>query len=127
MRKVTKFEYNVLRKFYPGEVRYYIDLPAGKKVAKTKRKSNYTKKNSHAHNMPLQLTVHRKKKFKAGSMADTVSEKIYSICENDPTKVMSRSELLSLLVNRTIYSKQQVQTFLTDAIHKYGMLRMVGS
>lgn len=116
MRQVGKDEYEILTRFHPGEVRYYVDIAKatsrrkGEKVVKVTRKAkasvtvksapesmpaNFSRRGYSQH---VQLTTQD-----AGSMRpDSIMCKVYTSCVSifnaDPTVVLTRSALTAKLV-----------------------------
>ena len=141
LRQVSKEEFEVLTRFHPGEVRYYVDvnkaLNTRNKGAKVSVKRKPIKRvpqapvgrggnraNASRH---VQLTTKG-----AGEMrADTMQYVIYCdatrILNEDPTKVLKRNELTAALAKRQQNLNKASQLVpAISALIKTGYLRYTG-
>jgi len=148
MRQVSKEEFEILTRFHPGEIRYYVDV--GKAINRTKgakvavtRKPKATKKKSakkakkkivtvgvnaksgRVNNAPLQLGLHSPS-FKANTKSESQWRLVKLQLHNDPTQVMGRTDLVNTIVTGSIYSNTQIGPFVSDCL-KNGYLRYTGN
>jgi len=140
MRQVSKEEFEVLTRFHPGEVRYYVDvnraLSTRSKGAKVnvkrkpiKRVGKQAAKGGNRANASkfVQLTTKN-----AGAMRpNTLQYAIYCdatrVLKEDPTKVLKRNELTAKLVARNPNNDKDTQIVPTiSALIKNGYLRYTG-
>ena len=146
MRQVNKEEFEVLTRFHPGEVRYYVDISKAVNRNKgarvnVKRKPMVNRKPktpikavgfklSHSNSGRfVQLTVNG---AASGDMqTGTKQYKVYStvtrLLESDPTKVIKRTELTSKLVDELPqFSKNSVIVPAITALLRLKRIRYVG-
>ena len=125
MRQVTREEYEVLTRFHPGEIRYYVDFDrvtsrrtVGTKVkvrrggARNTRKSLKTlstgkKRKVVPQNSPVRLTTQRLD-IEPNTTLDDVYEGVKTALNNDPTAVMGRSDLCARVTNIVPHDRQRV-------------------
>jgi len=146
LRQVDKEEFEILTRFHPGEVRYYVDISksvhrnkgASVKIkAKPIRVTNGAGKKTggttglkvigggRGINMPIQLTT-IERDFRAGTKYSVMHQSLKRVMENDPTKVAGRTNVVkSMLADLPNYRPNQVNPFVTDCL-KYGIIRYVG-
>lgn len=143
LRQVSKEEFEVLTRFHPGEVRYYVDVNKALNTRNKGAKVNVRRKpikrvpqaqapvghggnraNASRH---VQLTTKG-----AGSMnAGTIQYKVYCTASRalneDPTKVLTRSELTAALAKRLpeLNRKSQIVPSIS-ALIRIGNLRYTG-
>jgi hypothetical protein len=147
MRQVDKEEFEILTRFHPGEIRYYVDIsksvtrnrgakinvkrqPAGTNgAAAPKKTSKQTKPRvpggGRGTNMPIRLTT-TDHEFRDGTKYRVMHNCLKRTLENDPTKVMGRTEVVkSIMSDLPNYRPNQVNPFVTDCL-KLGIIRYVG-
>jgi len=133
LRQVTKEEYDILTRFHPGEIRYYVDVgvskyrkrPAVKKATTRGPRVVGASSNGDGRtlpkNSPMQLvtTAHQ---YKEGTLSLNLYRLVKLKFENDPTKVIGRTDLVNSIVHSSIYAANQVGPFVSDCLKK-GVLR----
>lgn len=146
MRQVDKEEFEILTRFHPGEIRYYVDISKSvsrNRGAKINIKRNAVGTNGTAApkaakqskprvpgggrgtNMPIQLTT-SDHQFRDGTKYRVMHNCLKRHMENDPTKVLGRTEVVkSILHDLPNYRPNQVNPFVTDCL-KLGIIRYVG-
>lgn len=149
MRQVTKEEFEVLTKFHPGEVRYYVDVNKALatrnkgarvnvrrkpiKVAPKKRGKGKGGNQPHGGNranasLPIQLTVKSGTEMRPNTLQYTLYCDVTRVLNEDPTKVMVRSDLTKKLVARNPNLNKASQIVPTlSALITNGYLRYTGS
>ena len=113
MRQVSKEEFEILTRFHPGEVRYYVDvnraLSTRSKGAKVnvrrkpiKRIPKATIKGGNRANASkfVQLTTKGAGNMQPNSMQYKLYCEATRVLNEDPTKVLKRNELTAKLVKR---------------------------
>jgi hypothetical protein len=147
LRQVSKEEFEILTRFHPGEVRYYVDI--GRSVYRNKgasvkikakpiRVTNGTGSKAggsaglkvvgggRGTNMPIQLTS-IDKNFRPGTKYSVMHASLKRIMNNDPTKVEGRTNVVKrMLADLPNYRPNQVNPFVTDCL-KYGIIRYTGT
>lgn len=106
MRQVTKEEFEILTRFHPGEVRYYVDISSatkrkagatvnvgGTKLPHKTRPARGGKSASQNRGRFVQLGVKGAGNMSAGSVQYNVYVAASRILAEDPTKVLSRIDL----------------------------------
>jgi hypothetical protein len=148
MTQVTQKEFEVLTSFHPGEVRYYVDINStirrnkGARIAVRREPSKAAAKPSvkpasEASTLPLSTTNRGRfiqlglsgagRNINQGTAQYLVFSTITRILENDPTKVMKRTDLTAAVdaqlpnINRTSCIVPAITTLL-----KIGKLRYTG-
>lgn len=120
MRQVTKEEFEVLTRFHPGEIRYYVDVSkatgrrsSAKTVTKTRRKkrAKRTEKQSRksaingtgrGFNKPVQLISSSKvDSYGAGTIVRAVGAAVVRSFEGDPARVWGRTDLVNHVTRET--------------------------
>ena len=108
MRQVSKDEYEVLTRFHPGEVRYYVDIDRATKrkqgnpvkIGRTKaRKVPSQRRGAHVRGKSqfVQLTSKGANGMRRDSLMYTTYSTITRILGSDPTKVITRRALTDQL------------------------------
>ncbi len=141
LRQVTKEEFEIMTRFHPGEIRYYVDIGSSvtrnkgatikvkakpvsmKKAKKQVNKGDNFRKNGSA-NRPIQLTTTRVD-YKPESISCRVQRLVKIQMEADPTKVMGRSDLVNVVARSSIFRKEQVNPVVSDLLMR-GELRYMG-
>lgn len=135
MRQVTAEEFEVLTRFHPGEVRYYVDTskPLNRKqgakvtVKKASRVSTNTLTGQAAAGQHVQLTT-KEMKSSPGTLKYKVYRTAVNILQSDPTQVLLRSELTDKLAAALPHCDKKSQVVPTiSGMIKTGELRYVGS
>jgi hypothetical protein len=140
MRQVSKEEFEILTRFHPGEVRYYVDISNATKRTKgakisVKRKPKASKKakkrvspkaginakSGRVNNAPLQLGL-RSPSFKANTKSESQWRLVKLQLHNDPTMVVGRTDLVNTIVAGSVYTNTQIGPFVSDCL-KQGYLR----
>lgn len=146
MRQVTREDFEVLTKYHPGEIRYYVDVDKAlaskrkptrvtikrptKKVAKKTAKKKPVQRNTgtainamsgRRNNAPLQLGL-ASPSFKANSKSESQWRLVKLQLHNDPTRVIGRTDLVSTIVSGSVYNATQIGPFVSDCLKK-GYLR----
>lgn len=131
MRQVSKEEYEVLTRFHPGEVRYYVNMDQ----VSTRKRGNikaaklngptriYTRR--AGTNLPVQLGL-ASSSFRDGTKAEKMWGVIRTAFEDDPTMVLGRTDLVKQVAKVTIFDPVNVGPFVSDCL-KAGYLRYTGS
>lgn len=143
MTQVTQAEFEVLTGFHPGEIRYYVDINStvrrnkGARVAVRRHPSKVTAKPTHT-GKPLSLLNQGKhvqlalngagRDIKSGTKQYQVYMSITRILENDPTKVMLRTDLTAA-VQKSLpnISKNSCIVPAITVLLKIGKLRYTGA
>lgn len=129
MRQVSKKEFEILKKFHPAEIRYYVDIRKakyeketyrGKAVKKSKaRKSlNGTGK---GHNRPVMMIrpSHKWSEFSRASKMQVLLNHQY---EGRPLAPIGRTDLLNAMTEGGEFGKNQAGPFISDCL-KHGILQ----
>lgn len=141
MKQVTQQDFEVLTKYHPGEVRYYVDTsvelrykhkgarvnvrrePVAKKASKKaikkvtkKRAINGTGKGT---NKPVLLTGVKSKFGATAKIGNAVETAVRSIYERDPTQVVGRHDLTDMVVRKTGLKIMQVSPVISDLISNH--------
>lgn len=131
MRQVSKEEFEVLTRFHPGEVRYYVNMD--QVVARKRGGEQIVKLNSGKRrftsrigtNNPVQLGL-ASSTFRDGTKAAKMWVVVRTAFEDDPTKVIGRTELVKRVAKDTAFIPANVGPFVSDCL-KAGYLRYTGS
>lgn len=137
MRQVTKEEFEVLTRFHPGEIRYYVDVgrtlssrhrgarvtvkrkPVTKKVAKkerTPRKAKAINGTGKGANKPVRFTGKAAGFTHLAKIGTKVDEEVRRLFANDPVKIMGRSDLAQTVVLASGLTIDQVDPVISDLI-----------
>lgn len=149
MRQVSKEEFEVLTRFHPGEVRYYVDVgkalntrhkgakvnvkrkPIAKKIGKkAKRAGPKPGKEGRAingtgrgMNKPIIYTGKDAGYILIGSVSKKVEAEVKRVYEGDATRVVGRSDLAKIVMRNTGLARGSVHPCISDLI-KRGTLRI---
>jgi len=148
MRQVSKEEFEILTRFHPGEVRYYVDVDKalttrnrGAKInvkrepvkKKAKRKDeNRAKPTAASHvingtgrgfNKPLLYTGKDAGFLKIGTISKKVELEVKRLFDGIPTRVTGRSDLVNILIRNTGLKRSNVDPVVSQMI-KVGALRV---
>jgi len=134
MRQVTKDEFEVLTRFHPGEVRYYIDVAKAlnrNKGAKISVKRKPVVAKQYGRNAPkqhVQLTTKDTSDMRPESLRYIVYRASMRAFGSDPTKVMTRGELTTKLC-RTLPNRNKKSHIVPtiSGLIKSGYLRYTGT
>ena len=143
MRQVCKEEFEILTRFHPGEIRYYVDVgkalntrhkgakvsvtrkPVKKKVAKkgAKRASpqGINGRSGKVNNAAMLLGTHAPS-FRENSKSESWWRLVKLQFHNDPTFLIGRTDLVNTIVSGSPYTTQQIGPFVSDCIRR-GFLR----
>lgn len=135
MRQVTKEDFEVLSKYHPAEIRYFADTSVEIKRRKPSRvtvkrppKSPVAARPNVVRGQFIQLTT----KDIGATAPSTVKYNVYTevkrALENDPTKVMRRTELTQA-VDKAMpnYSKKSQIVPTITTLLRNGQLRYTGA
>ena len=133
MRQVTKDEFEVLTRFHPGEVRYYVDVAKalcrnkGTKVVSVKPAVQGIK-GRRAPLQHVQLTTKGTNGMNANTLRYRGYRAVARILNNDPTKVMTRRDLTAAFCKAlpNLNKKSQVVPTISGLIQT-GQLRYTGT
>ncbi len=131
-KQVTSQEYDVLTRFHDGEVRYYVNFESNRhrRKSQTRRHNGMTDSTRTQPGALLMLSVHGKLSYSKGTYAQRITDEVYDMLGNDPTKRISRMKLKDILVNRFAEKGEEDITEIQvgphiSAMTKAGMLRIV--
>jgi hypothetical protein len=132
MRQVSRQDYEILTKYHPGEIRYYVDLQlatrktTGTKVTvKPKRKKTNGDARRRPKNSPVRL-IKSNHEFTHGTLQHTLYFELNRVFKRDPTMCMGRTDLVKLLMKRSGKAENQVGPFVSDCMFKHGILKYQG-
>jgi hypothetical protein len=108
MRQVSKDEYEVLTRFHPGEIRYYVDIDRATKrkqgnPVKIGRSRSLTKPapkrvvHQRGRSKFVQLTAKGSNGMRPDSLMQKTYNSIRDILQSDPTQVVTRRSLTDSL------------------------------
>jgi len=136
MKQVPREDFEILTKYHPGEIRYYVDTSNTVKKNKGARvkvkrnpKKKIVRKTSHSNRGRfVQLAVpNGQGNMMQGTKQYLVYSTVTRILENDPTKVLSRKELTDkTCAALPAHSKQSVIVPSISALLKLNRLRYTG-
>lgn len=145
MTQVPKEDFEILSKYHPGEIRYYIDTgtrlthrrkptrvtvkrkPVGKKKAAKKKKhskrdATSTKRpingTGHGTNKPVRYTGKDAGYEVEGSISKQVEDKVKALFAGDPTRVIGRANLTVMVCRDTGLHKTKVNPAITDLLKR---------
>lgn len=134
MKQVPREDFEVLTKYHPGEVRYYVDTAIA--IAKNKgarvsvRRAPVSvishPKRTRTHGKHVQLGTQGIEP-KVGTKSYVVYAAVRKTLEQDPTKVMTRIELTQAVTKALpMHSKKSVITPAITTMIRQGVLRYTG-
>lgn len=141
MTKVSKEEFEQLTKFFPGEIRYYVDMPSH---IRRRKGARVTVKRKPASPDDVKATAGKRRRqstsaingtgrgtnlpiiFKGGESAygdksikgRKVEVAVHSIFNGDPTKVLGKVELINKVVAMTTLHRSSVAPAVSFLIKK---------
>lgn len=135
--QVPKEDFEVLSKYFPGEIRYYIDksepLSHRRKATRVtvKRKYKSKKKDKAAapmeraingtgvgHNKPIRYTGSDAGYQVIGSISKKVEATVGKLYSGDPTRVFGQSDLINLVVREANLTKANVAPVISDLLKR---------
>lgn len=141
LRQVSKEEFEILTRFHPGEIRFYVDvgkaLNTRHKGAQVSVKRKPVKKKASAKkvaskkvisgragktlNAPMILGTNSPS-FRENTKSESWWRLVKLQFHNDPTHVLGRTDLVNTIVNGSTYTNNQIGPFVSDCL-KNGYLR----
>lgn len=139
MRQVTKEEFEILTRFHPGEIRYYVDI--GRATNRTKgakvnvkrkpqtRKKKASKKKSakksgvvngtgHGLNQPVRYTGKEAGYMTSSTISIEVEKQVKEVFAGDPTRIIGRSDLTKIIDKRSDLSMEQINPVISDLLSR---------
>lgn len=150
MRQVSKEEFEVLTRFHPGEVRYYVDVdkalstrnkgarinvkrePVQKKAKRKPVKSGLKpgagaraiNGTGRTYNLPILYTGKDAGYVKEGSISKRIETEVKRLYEDDPLRVIGRADLAKMLMRNLGLSRGNVHPQVSDLL-KRGTIRIM--
>lgn len=120
MKQVTQQDFEVLKKYHPHEVRYYVELTA---PAKTNGRTGPVV--GTKHNRRVQLTTKRYA-YRPNSISDRVHKAAVKVLDNDPTALIGRVDLMKQVGRRTGLARPKIKSAVSSML-EHGLLRYAGT
>jgi len=135
LRQVSKEEFEILTRFHPGEIRYYVDVGKAlntrhkgasvsvkrKPVKKKTAKKVISGRVGKSLNAPMLLGTHSPS-FRENTKSESWWRLVRLQFHNDPTFVLGRTDLVKTIVDGSTYTTNQIGPFVSDCL-KQGYLR----
>ena len=119
MKQVSKEDFDILKKYHPGEVRYYIDLNGAAQRRKRPARTSHGKLNRR-----IQLTTKSYTWMKPDCLEARAYDAICKILDKDPTRIIGRVDLSHQVTRKTKMTKLQAGQTIGELLDK-GLMRHV--
>lgn len=120
LKQVTKEEFDVLKKYFNAEVRYFVDFPV-----KSNGSTHKTPATGKGVNRRVRLTT-RAPILADGTIVKRVYDGVVKVLDKDPTRLIGRHDLV-VQVRRTTNMKQtQIDPAISSLLEK-GLLDYVSA
>ena len=123
MQQVSKEDFDILKKYHPGEVRYYIDLN-GPICRRQKAVVQRSQRKGNKVNRRVQLTTKSHIWMHKNCLEQRSYDAIRQILDNDPTLIIGRNDLANQVKRKATMGKLQATQTIGELLEK-GLLRYV--